>query len=51
MNGSPSPVLFLSHAGADTDAAMRFAERLETSPEAIGLTVWIDKRSLVLRRV
>jgi hypothetical protein len=43
------PVLFLSHAGVDTDAALALADRLENAPEArsAGLKVWIDKRGLV----
>src|SRR5690348_7680968 len=42
------PVLFLSHAGVDTEAALRLAARIEASPEARaqGLRVWIDKRDL-----
>jgi hypothetical protein len=37
--------LFLSHAGIDSEAALRLAERISASPEAQaqGLTVWIDK--------
>ena len=40
--------LFLSHAGVDSEAALRLAKRLEDSPEARqrGLKVWIDKVDL-----
>ena len=43
------PVLFLSHSGADTEAALDLALRLERTPAAqeAGLRVWIDKRNLV----
>ncbi|MDM0053752.1 TIR domain-containing protein [Variovorax sp. J22R115] len=42
-------VLFLSHSGADSDAALRLASRLEDTPALRdrGLTIWIDKRHLV----
>jgi Novel STAND NTPase 1/TIR domain len=45
----PSPLLFLSHAGVDSEAALRFAEQIECRPEArnCGLKVWIDSRSLI----
>ena len=36
------PLLFLSHAGIDGDAALRLAERIELA----GVKVWIDKRDL-----
>jgi hypothetical protein len=41
-----SHLLFLSHAGADTERAMRLADAIEASPEAqaAGLKVWVDKR-------
>jgi WD40 repeat protein len=41
-------LLFLSHAGVDSEAALRLAKRLEESEEARahGLTVWIDKADL-----
>ena len=43
-----SHLLFLSHAGADTDAARALAERIENTPEArqLGLKVWFDKNDL-----
>jgi TIR domain-containing protein len=42
------PFLFLSHAGADSAAAVRLAQRLERTQEAKdhGLVVWIDKKDL-----
>ena len=41
-----SPVIFLSHSGADTDAARTFRRRLLASPDAraAGLKVWFDKK-------
>lgn len=44
--GRGSHLLFLSHAGSDTDAARALAERIENTPEAreIGLKVWFDKK-------
>jgi hypothetical protein len=41
-------LLFLSHAGVDSEAALALAQRLEESPEAQahGLKVWIDKADL-----
>ena len=46
--GPDSHLLFLSHAGADTDAAQALAERIESTPEARtrGLKVWFDKKDL-----
>ncbi|MFQ6024466.1 MAG: toll/interleukin-1 receptor domain-containing protein, partial [Acidiferrobacterales bacterium] len=43
-----SHLLFLSHAGADTEAARALAERIESTPEAQarGLKVWFDKKDL-----
>jgi hypothetical protein len=43
-----SRLLFLSHAGIDGKAALRLAERIESSPEAqnAGLRVLIDKADL-----
>src|SRR5215472_8690449 len=40
--------LFLSHAGVDSEAALRLARRLEESEEAKahGLKVWIDQPDL-----
>jgi len=45
----PEHLLFLSHSGADADAAAALAKRIEASPEAQqrGLKVWIDKHDLV----
>jgi hypothetical protein len=45
---NPQPVLFLSHAGADSDAARKLAERIEATPEArdAGLKVWLVKNDL-----
>ena len=39
-------LLFLSHAGADTERALRLAAAIESSPDAqaVGLKVWLDKR-------
>jgi hypothetical protein len=41
-------LLFLSHAGADTNAALALAHAIEAAPDAqaVGLRVWIDKRDL-----
>ena len=41
-------LLFLSHAGVDTEAALRLVEQIENTPAAKeqGLKVWIDKRDL-----
>ena len=47
--GAPAgPLLFLSHAGADTEAARRLKLRLEDAPDAraAGLRVWFDKDDL-----
>jgi hypothetical protein len=43
-----APLLFLSHAGVDSDAALRLVEQIEATPTARdhGLKVWIDKRDL-----
>jgi hypothetical protein len=42
------PLLFLSHAGVDSDTALRLVEQIEATPAACdhGLKVWIDKRDL-----
>ena len=42
-------LLFLSHAGADTEAALALAKRIESNPEARekGLKIWIDKKDIV----
>jgi hypothetical protein len=42
-------LLFLSHAGIDSEAAMALAKLIENAPAARqhGLRVWIDKRDLV----
>jgi monovalent cation:H+ antiporter-2, CPA2 family len=43
-----APFVFLSHSGADTEAARALKRRLEAAPEAqsIGLKVWFDKDDL-----
>ncbi len=43
-----SSVLFLSHAGSDSKAALELKKRIENSPEAKKqkLKVWIDKHDL-----
>jgi hypothetical protein len=48
MPEATGPLLFLSHAGIDSDAALDLAHRLEAVPAAreAGLRVWIDKRDL-----
>src|SRR3954454_22449943 len=45
---SQPPLLFLSHAGIDTEAACALKQRLEAAPEACehGLHVWFDKDDL-----
>ena len=45
---SRKPFLFLSHAGADTAAALALKTRLENAPTAkeMGLRVWFDKTDL-----
>src|SRR5512143_1559630 len=47
-NLPPPLLLFLSHAGIDTEAARALKQRLETAPEARehGLRVWFDKDDL-----
>jgi hypothetical protein len=42
------PLLFLSHAGIDTEAARALKQRLEAAPEAraYGLRVWFDQDDL-----
>jgi WD40 repeat protein len=44
----PSPFVFLSHSGADADAARELKRRLESAPDAkkAGLKVWFDKDDL-----
>ena len=44
----PSPFIFLSHSGADSDAARELKRRLLESPDAraAGLKVWFDKDDL-----
>jgi TIR domain len=41
-------VLFLSHAGVDTEAARKLVDLIEATPDAReqGLKVWFDKRDL-----
>src|SRR5512147_582265 len=48
MPSGATHLLFLSHAGIDSEAALRLARRLEESNEAQahGLKVWIDKIDL-----
>jgi monovalent cation:H+ antiporter-2, CPA2 family len=43
-----APFVFLSHSGADTEAARRLKRQLEAAPEAqnVGLKVWFDKDDL-----
>ena len=43
-----SPFIFLSHSGADTEAARELKRRLEDAPDAraAGLKVWFDKDDL-----
>ena len=43
-----SPFIFLSHSGADTEAARELKRRLENAPDAraAGLQVWFDKDDL-----
>jgi hypothetical protein len=45
----PSPLVFLSHSGADSEAALALARRLEESPlgRQLGLRVCLDKKDLV----
>ncbi len=42
------PLLFMSHAGVDSDAALALVKQIEDSPAArqANLKVWIDKRDL-----
>jgi WD40 repeat protein len=42
------PLIFLSHSGADTEAARELKRRLENAPDAkqAGLKVWVDKDDL-----
>jgi hypothetical protein len=44
-----APLLFLSHAGVDSEAALRLADLIEASPAAreAGMKVWVDRRSLL----
>ena len=46
------PVLFLSHSGADTEAARALKRRIEDSPAAkeAGLKIWFDKDDLRARK-
>ena len=48
MTAALPPMLFLSHAGVDSDRALSLATAIEASPDAVrlGLKVWIDKRDL-----
>lgn len=47
---TPRPLLFLSHAGVDSDRAEKLVDALKASPaaQAAGLKVWFDKRDLRL---
>ena len=47
-SGEQTPCLFLSHSGADTEAARELKRRILASPaaRAAGLTVWFDKDDL-----
>ena len=49
MTLAAPPLLFLSHAGIDSDRALSLATAIEASPDArrLGLTVWLDKRNLL----
>jgi WD40 repeat protein len=48
VTSNAAPCLFLSHSGADTDAARELKRRLLDSPDARAarLTVWLDKDDL-----
>jgi hypothetical protein len=48
VKSNPTPLLFLSHAGADTEAASQLKRRIEETPSAreSGLKVWFDKDDL-----
>src|SRR5688572_25030495 len=48
MAEAGAPLLFLSHAGIDTEAARALKARIEAAPEAKkrGLKVWFDKDDL-----
>jgi hypothetical protein len=48
INRPQPPLLFLSHAGIDTEAARALKQRLEAAPEAQehGLRAWFDKDDL-----
>src|SRR3954451_19008291 len=47
-NRPQPPLLFLSHAGIDTEAARALKQRLEAAPEVRehGLRIWFDKDDL-----
>ena len=47
-----APFVFLSHSGADTEAARELKRRLENAPDAraAGLKVWFDKHEPQARR-
>jgi hypothetical protein len=51
-DGAAAPCLFLSHSGADTEAARELKRRLLASPQAreAGLSVWFDKDDLTAGR-
>src|SRR6516165_394177 len=48
VKSNPTPLLFLSHAGADTEAARQLKHRIEETPSAreSGLKVWFAKDDL-----
>jgi WD40 repeat protein len=48
VTSNAAPCLFLSHSGADTDAARQLKRRLLDSPDARAarLTIWLDKDDL-----
>jgi WD40 repeat protein len=48
VTANAPPCLFLSHSGADTDAARELKRRLLDSPDAraAGLSIWLDKDDL-----
>ena len=51
-NGASTPCLFLSHSGADTEAARELKRRILESPQAreARLTVWFDKDDIAAGR-
>ena len=49
MSETPRHAIFLSHSGADAEAARRLRKLIESSPDAreAGLKIWFDKNDLV----